>query len=49
MERNGRFTFGWCILKTECVFCHFDRYGKKRVLQDFYILILVRKHYACGK
>lgn len=31
------------------VFCHFDRYGKKRVLQDFYILILVRKHYACGK
>lgn len=38
MERNGRFTFGY-----------FDRYGKKRVLQDFYILILVRKHYACGK
>ena len=36
-------------MKTECVFCHFDRYGKKRVLQDFYILILVRKHYACGK
>ena len=33
-------------MKTECVFCHFDRYGKKRVLQDFYILILVRKHYA---
>lgn len=47
MERNGRFTFGWCISYRP--FHHFDRYGKKRVLQDFYILILVRKHYACGK
>lgn len=53
MERNGRFTFGWCISyrpfhnpprkEVEA------KYGKKRVLQDFYILILVRKHYACGK
>lgn len=61
MERNGRFTFGWCIsyrpfhnpprkeVEAKIVICHFDRYGKKRVLQDFYILILVRKHYACGK
>ena len=54
MDGEERTVYVWLVhlvleLKTECVFCHFDRYGKKRVLQDFYILILVRKHYACGK
>lgn len=49
MDGEERTVHVWLVHLVPSVFCHFDRYGKKRVLQDFYILILVRKHYACGK
>ena len=46
MERNGRFTFGWCISYRP-----FHNPPRKEVEAKIviYILILVRKHYACGK
>lgn len=49
MERNGRFTFGWCISYRPFHNPPRKEVEAKIVIQDFYILILVRKHYACGK